>query len=286
MSRSRICAGLGAALALVGAIAAAAAAAGGGGVANRLSVTIGAHSMRVSGHPHPGRIQITVTNTSSAAGEFSFQLMKPGVTAARVLAALRTKGEGAATRLLAGDSDTAGYAEPAIVGAHASTTIVTTAAVPPGHYVAGSFLPGADGKPQALSGRFAALTIAGPASTATPARVAGSITLADNRIRLPQGFTGNGTYAVVDTGRKPHSFSLASLPASGSLQALFACVGASFGQGKTIDGCPGRLVGGIDTIRPGMTAYVVLHLAHGRYGFVSTEGNDFQAGLRGSVAIS
>ena len=285
MSRSRLCAGL-AALAVVAGVAAEADAAGGAALSNRLTVIIGAHSLRVVGHPHPGRIEITVTNTSDAAGEFSFQLLKPGATAARVLAALRTRGEGAANALLAGDSDAEGYAEPAIVGAHASTTIVTTGAVRAGHYVAGSFLPGANGKPQALSGRFAAFTIAGAAATATPAPVSGTITLADRRIVLPHGFSGSGTYAVSNAGTRPHSLSLASLRPSGSLQALFSCVGASFGRRKTIDRCPGRLIGGVDTLRPGATAYIVLHLAHGRYGYVSTDGNDFAAGLRGSVVLS
>lgn len=285
MSRSRLCAGL-AALALVAGVATEADAAGGGGLSNRLSVTLGAHSMRVVGHPHPGRIEITVTNTSGAAGEFSFQPLKPGVSAARVLAVLRSKGEGAATKLLAGDSDAEGYAEPAIVGAHSSTTIVTTEAVPAGRYIAGSFLPDAHGKEQVLSGRFAGFALAGAKATAVPASVTGTIALADNRIVLPDGFSGNGTYAVSNQGKRPHSLSLASLPRNGSLGALFSCVGASFGRGKTIDRCPGRLIGGVDTLRPGATAYVVLHLGHGLYGYVSTDGNDFGAGLRGTVALS
>jgi hypothetical protein len=286
MSRSGLCAGL-AALVVVGGVATAAAAAraGSGTLSNRLTVTLGAHSLRVTGHPHPGRIEITVRNPSDAAGEFSFQLLKPGVSAAQVLAALRTKGDAAAVKLLAGDSDTEGYAEPAIVGAHSSTTIVTTGAVRAGHYVAASFLPGANGKEQALTGRFAGFAIAGAAATATPAPVAGTITLADNRIVLPHGFTGSGAYAIANAGKRPHSFSLASLPASGSLQALFGCVMASFGHGKTIDSCPGRLIGGVDTLLPGATAYVVLHLQHGRYGYVSTDGNDFAAGLRGSLVV-
>ena len=114
----------------------------------------------------------------------------------------------------------------------------------------------------------------------------GTIALADNRIVLPDGFSGNGTYAVSNRGKRPHSFSLASLPANGSLGALFSCVGASFGRGMTIDRCPVRLIGGVDTLRPGATAYVVLHLGHGLYGYVSTDGNDFGAGLRGTVALS
>jgi hypothetical protein len=280
-----LCAGL-AALVVTGGVAAAAGAAGDGGLSNRLTVTIGEHSLRVAGHAHPGRIQITVTNESDAAGEFSFQLLKPGVSAARLLAALRTKGEGAANKLLAGDSDREGLAEPAIVGAHSSTTIVTTAAVRAGRYAAASFLPGADGRPQALSGRFTGFTIAGARTTATPGPVAGTIGLADHRIVLPHGFTGNGTYAIVNAGKRPHSFSLAALPRAGSLQALFGCVGSSFGHGKPIDGCPGRLIGGVDTLLPGGTAYVVLHLAPGRYGYVSTDGNDFAAGLRGNVVLS
>jgi hypothetical protein len=100
------------------------------GLTNRLHVTIAADGYRIVGHPRPGRIAITVTNGSDAASEFSFQPLKPGVSVDMVLKALKTKGEGAASKLLAGDSDAQGYGEPSIVGPHSTVEIVTTPVVP------------------------------------------------------------------------------------------------------------------------------------------------------------
>lgn len=251
---------------------------------NSLAVEISDGAIHVTGTPRPGRIDVTVTNHTAHAAEFSFQPMKPGVTVEQLLNAIKTKGEEAASTLLAGDSDKGGYGEPAIVGAHSSTEVITTQAVPAGQYAGASFLPGSDGMPQALDGLATGFEVSGAPYVAVPADVAGTISLADDSITLPAGFTGSGTYAVTDTGHAPHSLSFGSL--RGPLSALFGCVGQSFGKGQPIDSCPGTLLGGIDTIKPGDTAYVVLALRPGKYGYVSTDGNDFQQGLNGTVTLS
>jgi hypothetical protein len=151
-----------------------------------------------------------------------------------------------------------------------------------------SFLPGPHGAPQIFSGKVGGFTISGTRTAAAPEAVTGTIRLADHSIELPAGFTGSGTYAVTDVGKRAHDFSLARLPGSGSLGSLFACIGSSFGKGRPIDGCPGTLVGGVSTIRPGATAYLIIHLRAGHYGYISTggDGRDYAAGLRGTVVVS
>jgi hypothetical protein len=254
--------------------------------ANALHVTIGDGSLQVEGTPRPGRIDITVVNQSSESAEFSFQPLKAGVTVSQVETALRRHGEAAANKLLSGDSDRAGYGEPAIVAPGDTEESVTTTVVPTGDYVAGSFLPSGEGGPQATHGVLSGFTIAGATYTAVPGDVAGTIELSDHSITLPPGFTGAGTYAVADSGKRRHSLSFGLLKKGTTLMAMFQCVGSSFGQNRTIDHCPGKLVGGIDSIKPGGTAYVTMQLAVGRYGYLSTDGNDVRAGLMGTVTVS
>jgi hypothetical protein len=252
-----------------------------------MTVTITNHRFRVTGSPQPGRVDITLHNISTMAHEFSFQSLKPGVTFAKVKRALSSQGGSKVDRLLGPDSDARGYGEPAIVGAHSSEEVVTAPVLPAGNYVALSFLPGSDGKPQVFDGLITGFTLRGAVAKAVPTSVAGTVTLTDHGITLPHGFTGNGTYAVTDTGNKPHDFSIASLSTSTSLMDLFGCVEGSFGKGTPIDSCPGTLRGGVNTILPGATAYLTVQLPAGHYGYLSTGGNgkDLKAGLSGTLDI-
>lgn len=255
-----------------------------GAATNTLSVTITDAGYRISGTPRPGRIDIKLANQTAHAAEFSFQPLKPGVSAAQVMNTVRTKGFGAVDKLFSGDSDRLGFGEPAIVGAHSTAETITAPVVSAGDYFAASFLPGPQGKPEALDGLVGHFSVAGEQVTAAPTATAGTISLTDRSVTLPSGFTGHGTYAITNTGHARHSLSFARL--RGPLPKLFECVGQSFGQQKPIDRCPGTLLGGIDSIRPGGTAYVVLSLSPGHYGYVSTDGNDVAHGLAGTVTVS
>ena len=167
------------------------------------------------------------------------------------------------------------------------STEVVSDAIDPGTYAVLCFLPGPDGMPHVAMGMAAQFTVAGDEVTAIP-DPDGTVTLADDGITLPDGF-GSGTYAVTNTGTTPHSFSLASL--QGSLDDLFGYIGGRFAQNQPIDGGPGALVGGVAALQPGQTAYLVIDLPAGHYGFVSTvqgqdpSDTDYARGLHGEVTI-
>jgi hypothetical protein len=137
--------------------------------------------------------------------------------------------------------------------------------------------------PHVAMGMAAQFTIGGQASDRTPT-TRGTVRLTDHGITVPDGF-GNGTYAVTNTGTTPHSFSVARL--DGSLDQLFAYIGGQFAQNKPIDGGPGTLVAGVAALKPGQTAYLVVHLRQGHYGYVSTvqgqdpNDTDYARGLHG-----
>ena len=157
----------------------------------------------------------------------------------------------------------------------------------PGTYGVLCFLPGPGGMPHVAMGMAAQFTVRGQTSDRTP-KTQGTVTLADDGITVPDGF-GSGTYAVTNTGTTPHSFSVARL--DGTLDQLFAYIGGQFAQNKPIDGGPGSLVAGVATLNPGQTAYLVIDLPAGRYGYVSTvqgqdpSDTDYARGLHGEFTI-
>jgi hypothetical protein len=254
---------------------------------NTLSVTAqdggSAMTYDISGTPHPGLVTITFANKGKYAHEMGVSMMKPGVTLEQVKTALGGKnGEQEATKLL--ENPEADYPVPAIVGPGGTETDVATLAA--GHYVVVCFLPGPDGMPHALMGMIGEFTVDGDDSTAEPPQTDGTVELTDKGITVPDGFGTGGTFEVKNTGTKVHDFSVAKL-AGKPLPDLFQCVGGAFANGTMIDKCPGTMMGGVEGLAPGTSAYVTLTLPAGQYGYVSTQGDgaDMQAGLAGTFTI-
>lgn len=235
----------------------------------------------ITGTPRPGLVSIEFVNTGKYAHEMTLSLMKPGVTLAQLKSAL-TKSERAAQALLV---DPGGeITGPSIVGPGNKVKVATRLAA--GHYAVTCFLPGPDGMPHVAMGMLGEVTVDGPGPGATAPTTAGTVTLTDHSITLPDNFGSGDTYKVSNTGTKPHDVSVAKL-AGKPLLALFQCIAGSFGKGTPIDKCPGRLVGGVTQLKPGESAYLTLRLGAGSYGYVSTHGDgaDYQAGLNGTFTI-
>lgn len=242
------------------------------------------YKYKISGIAHPGLVTITFGNQGKYAHEMALQQLKPGATLTQVKTALKSpNGEKALGALLI--DPTSEITGPAILGPGKSETV--TANLAAGRYLVICFLPGPHGMPHALMGMLGELTVAGAKSTATAPPTDGTVTLKDNGITVPATFAEGGTFAVTNTGTKPHDFSTAALKTQ-PLSEYFQCVGGSFGKGTPIDNCPGTLTGGVTTLQPGHTAYLNVTLAKGRYGYVSTGGDngaDFQAGLNGTFTV-
>lgn len=256
--------------------------------ANTLSITArdsaDAMSYDISGSPHPGLVQITFTNAGDDTHEMGVSMMKPGVTLAQLETALKGKNgeEQARGMLIHPDAE---YPVPTAIGPGGSEVELTTLAA--GHYVVVCFFPDEHGMPHVLMGMIGEFTVAGdPSQMQKPQQAAGTVTLTDKGITVPAGFGTGGTYEVTNSGTKPHDFSLAKL-AGKTVPQLFQCVESSFGKGTPIDKCPGTLAGGVNTLRPGESAYLTMTLPAGNYGYVSTEGNgaDLQAGLVGTFSV-
>lgn len=237
------------------------------------AITIEAYEMgyRVSGTLRPGTATITLKNTGAVAHMMATMRVKDGVTLDQVKQAMQ-EGEDALAPLQADTDADAVYGTPALVGAGQSAT-TTALNLKAGNYVILCFVQDADGMPHAAMGMVDMFTVKGEPVTTTP-KSDGDITITDDAITLPDGFTGKGAYKVTNAGTAPHTLSFAKLDAGTNLQDYVGYVGGQFAAGKPIDGGGGLLMGGVDSLNPGQAAYVTLDLGKGHYGYVSTEEGD------------
>ncbi|GGB25231.1 hypothetical protein GCM10011492_14080 [Flexivirga endophytica] len=232
-------------------------------VANSITITSTGDNYLLHGGIRPGTATVRWVNADDEMHMMAFARLKPGVTLDKIRAAL-AQGEENAYPLLADGPDMA-YGGPGMVTAGQGETVTMTH-LRAGAYVLVCFMMEPDGTPHWAEGMVRILQVRGAAETEAPA-TAGTITVDDDGINLPAGFTGHGTYAVVDTGTAPHSFSLARLDQGTSLLDFADSVGMASGMGTQPSG--GALVSGIDSLNPGQTAYVTLDLAAGHYGYLS-----------------
>lgn len=243
----------------------------------------GAHRMwfDTAGAPHAGRVAITLVNRGRYAHEATLARLKKGVTLARFKRTLMDDGEPAAAKLIVDpDGEITG---PALIGPGLRETAY--APLHAGHYAVLCFLPGPDGMPHAMMGMIGGFRVRPRAVTTAAPHTDGTIRLTRNRILLPHGFTHGGTFKVVNTSKLAHDLSFARLRGATSLEELFGCVGQAFGTGTPIDTCPGTLAGGISDLAPGRTAYLRVRFTRGRYGYLSTDGDDFAHGMRGTFTV-
>ena len=235
---------------------------------NAITISTPGMSYVVSGPLRPGVASITLRNDDDEAHMMSVARLKPGVTLDQVKAAL-AKSEDAAGALLADGQDKSVYGTPAPVGAGQSTT-VTAEHLQAGDYVLVCFFNDNTGTPHFKMGMVGELTVTGDEATDTP-HSDGTIAVDDSAITLPDGFTGQGTFLVSNTGNAPHSISFARLDPGTTLDAFYQHAGEAMNSGKAIDGGGGVLDGGVDSLLPGQSAYVTLDLPSGHYGYLSMD---------------
>jgi len=238
---------------------------------------------QITGSPHPGLVSMTFDNQGSYTHEMALVKFKAGATLQQVTAALKTADPQQAAAAYLDDPERE-ITGPQVIGAHLSETV--TANLDAGHYLVICFLPAADGMTHAQMGMVGDFTVSGEDATPTEPETIGTITLTDKGIDVAPALPSGGTFAVTNTGSKPHDVSLAQLHGK-PLADFFQCVNASFSGANALGDCPGTLAGGVGTLQPGQTAYLTIHFAPGTYGYVSTAGDgaDFGAGLQGTFTV-
>lgn len=237
-------------------------------ITNAITITTPGMSYDVSGPLRPGVAAITLTNASNEAHMMAVGRLAPGVTVDQIKAAL-AQSEDATGALLVDGLDNSVYGTPAPVGAGQSSTVTATD-LAPGDYGIICFFTDDDGTPHFAMGMVNTFTVEGEPATETPDSD-GTITIDDNGITMPADFTGSGTFLVTNDGTTQHSISIARLEDGTTLDAYYGFVGGQMNSGKAIDGGGGVMVGGVDSLLPGQSAYLTLDLSSGHYGYLSTE---------------
>lgn len=216
------------------------------------SITIEAHDYRfdVPAQVAAGAVEVTLTNAGEEPHHAQIARLNDGVTMDDVTAAL-AEGEAALMPLIT----FVGGPAPVDPGGEA-TTVAELAA---GGHVLLCFLPDADGVPHLAHGMVQPFEVVDTEDAAAMPETDGDITLSDFRIRLPDGFDGQGAFQVTNGGPQPHEVGFARLADGASAEDALGWFGAPGGPP------PFQLTGGIQALSVGEDGIAKLDLDAGEY---------------------
>jgi hypothetical protein len=138
-----------------------------------------------------------------------------------------------------------------------------TAELAPGTYALVCFVPGPDGVPHVAHGMLQPLQVTAERTDAQAPDVAATLRLRDFSFDMPETLAGGrATYAVQNLGLQPHEVALVKLGPNATLDDVRAFFERPAGPP------PFKMVGGVNALDPGRTAYLSLDLQSGCYAAV------------------
>jgi hypothetical protein len=287
-ARRRLWAGLAVLLAIPAGLASMASAAGAAG-SNTLTIKAGEYAYQLTGNPKPGNVLINFVNAGTESHMLVIARLKKSVTLAQVKAAAASSDPNAGNDLTEGPNQGNVDGGPALLGPGEHTSTITQLAA--GHYALLCFFQAPDGKSHAAHGMIKVLDIKGSKSSyKAPKDGVKDVTLTDSGITVPTGpAPRHATLKVTNEGPAPHSFQLVKIAAGKTLDDAKSYFDTLFGGQASTGAPPAVLAGGISDLAPNGMSYLVLDLAPGHYGYVSTDGNapddDFSKGLKGEFDV-
>lgn len=212
------------------------------------------YAFRTMGSNPAGVTMVQLKNLGMENHEAQFVRLNDGVTLDQFLAALReTSGQGEPPPIFTFEGG------PAAISPGKSQTVLL--ALTPGQYVLLCLVPGPDNVPHAAKGMVLPLTVTAGGGTGDvlPAG-AGTIMLGGGTLGLPETLPARPqTYRVANTAKTPHALMIGRLPADKTLDDVRAVLAAPEPPPWF------ESAGGLDGLKPGANAGVVLDLAPGRY---------------------
>jgi hypothetical protein len=260
------------------------------GGSNALTVNAGEYTYKLKGSPKAGWTQITFENLGVEDHMMAVFKLKKGTTQAQLKKAIKSSDESALEKLFASGGDPTVSGTPGVVGPGQTTTTMTQ--MPAGTYGILCFIPDPDGAPHIAHGMYKVLTVSGKSNLKPPTDGVSEVTLSDTGITVPSGDAPkNITLKVSNDGTAPHGFQLVQLNEGKTIDDANAYFNTLFSTGTAEGEAPGVLVGGVEGIAPGGSAYLEWSLPAGTYGYLSTGGDDppnddFSKGLKGQFTIS
>jgi hypothetical protein len=199
-------------------------------------------------------VPVRVTNSGDEAHQVVVARLHDGVATEDLLAAAQADGLAAVDGLVR-------YVG-GLNGVEPGTTGEGWAHLEPGTHVLLCFVPSPDGISHLHKGMVREIEVVDDGTpVAPPEDLAGTITLADFAIGLPETGVGvAGVYAVENTGTEPHEAILLRMKDGKTLADAVA-----YAEAGMLGEPPYESAGGAGVVAPGLTAYVRLDLAPGSY---------------------
>ena len=236
---------------------------------NTITVNGKEYSFSVSGPLRPGVATIKFHDAGTSWHQMVMFRVKPGVTLDQVKAAVLSSDPNAGAQISA-DPDTTNYGEPGFLSPGKTVTTIVPDLVA-GTYAIACFFPASDGLPHAAHGMIAMLTVKGKKYTTLPT-TDGTIQLTDTGIVASKKLksTGTHTFKVENNSAMPRDLTIGKPNTGTTFDQLTTQVRDALQNNKPTTDVPGAVVASIDGLSAGQASYVVVNLAKGSYGYISS----------------
>jgi hypothetical protein len=262
----RLCTVLAVGAVTVGLAGASAGPAGAAG-SNSLNVKAGEYTYKLSGSPKSGWTQINFENAGVEFHVFSIIKLKKGVTTKQFKNAASSQ-DNAAFEAIA-DGDGSAGPQTGLLSPGEKTSVITKLAA--GHYGALCFVPTPEGEPHFQHGMITTFDVSSGKSNLTPpADGVVDVTIADDGITVPaSGLPKNGWAKVTNSTSVNRNLILAKYLTPDATYETTSAYFDAFFQGQAQGDPPASLLGGVDGLATGSSAYLQLAFKSGRYVLVS-----------------
>jgi outer membrane protein assembly factor BamE (lipoprotein component of BamABCDE complex) len=209
-------------------------------------------------HVRAGLLDLTLVNNGTQPHQEQLARLRPGVTSNEVVNELITKRkEAEAFSLLTfvGGPDT-------ISPGDGQETIVDVSA---GQYALLCLVTGPDGLPHIDKGMIDFLTVSAAQQSQTLPQAEGDIVMQDHGYLLPSSLSQQrvSTFKVENRGSQPHELNIVRLASGKSAQDVLAFFRGPAGPP------PFEEAGGMATLAPGASGWIITHLEPGHYAMLS-----------------
>jgi uncharacterized cupredoxin-like copper-binding protein len=241
---------------------------------NKLTVTAGEYTYKLSGKPQPGNIELTFKNTGIEYHMLGLVALKPGVTVKQLSKALMSDDDSAGDKLVKGSGEVSPL--PGFLGPNRSTTTIVN--LKAGHYGMFCYIPAPDGRPHLAHGMVGLFDVAGSKSSyQPPTDGVAKVTLTDTAITLPpNGLPKRAWVKVTNSSKVARSLVLAEyLTPDATFESADAYFNEFFENGTLPAGDPPASINGGVSLSAGKVAYFQVELdSSGKYTLVSSNDSE------------
>jgi hypothetical protein len=262
------------ALAVVPATIGVAATSAGAASSNKVTITAGEYTYKVSGSPKPGNVEVEFKNAGVEYHMMGVVHLKPKVTVKQLKTALLSNDPSAGKNLTVGDGNVADT--PNVLGPDQATT--TIANLPAGHYGLYCFIPAPDGKSHIEHGMVKVFDVkGGKSSYKPPTDGVAEVSITDAGITLPSsGLPANTWVKVTNNTSVARDLTLAEyLTPDATYESGTAYFNDFFSTGKLPAGDPPASInGGITGLAPNSSGYLEVSLKNGSKYVLTSSNNE------------